>query len=61
MAKRPKEARGNHALKGSVKRRVELFSRGLPRKEKPAAESSLYENDYENEPSFGEMRDPDDR
>jgi len=62
MAKKRKQARrGNHALNGSIKRRMQLFSGGVPRKEKPAAESSLYENDYENEPSFVEMRDPDDR
>jgi len=62
MAKKRKQARrGNHALNGSINRRMQLFSGGVPRKEKPAAESSLYENDYENEPSFVEMRDPDDR
>jgi hypothetical protein len=62
MAKKRKKARqGNHALNGSIKRRMELFSGGLHRKEKPAAASPLYENDYENEPSFVEMRDPDDR
>eukprot|EP00986_Skeletonema_menzelii_P000804 scaffold237_cov146-Skeletonema_menzelii.AAC.7 len=55
--RRKKARRGNHALNGSIKRRMELFSGGLPRKEKPAAESSLYENDYENEPSFVEMED----
>jgi hypothetical protein len=62
MANKRKKARqGNHALNGSIKRRMELFSGGLHRKQKPAAESSLSENDYENEPTFVEMRDPDDR
>ena len=62
IANRRKQARrGNHALNGSIKRRMELFSGGLPRKEKPAAESSLYENDYENEPSYVEMGGPEEQ
>ena len=48
--KRKQDRRGNHALN-------EFIKRGLPRREKPAAESSLYENDYENESSFVEMKD----
>jgi len=57
MAKKRKRARqGNIALNGSIKRRMELFNGGLNRKEKPAAASPLYENDYQNEPPVVEMR-----
>jgi hypothetical protein len=35
---------------------MELFNGGLNRKEKPAAASPLYENDYQNEPPVVEMR-----
>jgi hypothetical protein len=57
MAKKRKKARqGKKALKRSIKSRMELFSGGLHRKEKPAAASPLYENDYQNEPPVVEMR-----
>ncbi len=63
--KREKARQGNQALKGSIKKRMELFPGGLHREGKHAAhsslsaESSLSENDYEHERSFVEMRDHD--
>jgi len=63
--KREKARQGNQALKGSIKKRMELFPGGLHREVKHAAgnslsaKSSLSENDYENERSFVEMSDHD--
>ena len=59
--KRKQAKQGEPALNGSVKKRMELFSGGKFRREGTIAAASLYENGYENEPSFVEMRDPDDR
>jgi len=50
--KRQRTEPNSHTLSGSVQKRMALFGGGMFRKEKPAAASSLCENDYENEPSL---------
>ena len=47
--KRKQTQEDGHTLRRSVQKRMALFGGGMFRKENPAAASSLYENDYENE------------
>lgn len=60
LPKRKRTKNRNHGLNASVKKRMELFTAGayMSQRQKTAT-ASLSANDYGNEPSMVEIRDPD--